>query len=217
VADDELEVGVAVERAAEDKPEDVGGCVDVPAPGGGGQRGGDLGRVVAGVGGFDEILGRGWGVEVEGDVERFGGFEDGPEVRVVEVPATGVAVDDGALESVGLDSTLELVGGGVGCWRGQCGEPREAGRVMPDRLGKVVVGLAGEGDGVWRVELFDAAVSDRTCRSMPAVSMSVILWWPRSQSWLIRCGRYSMSLVLPVARVWSLNQRPGPSMKAGVA
>ena len=49
-------------------------------------------------------------MNVNGNVERFGGFEDVPELRIVEELALRMRVDDDALESQLADGAFGLDG-----------------------------------------------------------------------------------------------------------
>jgi hypothetical protein len=53
-------------------------------------------------------------VEVERDLQRLGPRQDRPEEPVVQVATAGVAVDQGSLEAVHADRTLQLVVGLAG-------------------------------------------------------------------------------------------------------
>ena len=95
-------------------------------------------------------------MEVERNLQRLGTLEDRPEEVVVEVAAANVTADLPALEPVVPDGALQLVGGGFWRWRGERGESGEARRMALDGGPELIVGVAGDGDGIGRVELFHA-------------------------------------------------------------
>nr|WP_279582093.1 hypothetical protein [Fodinicola feengrottensis] len=83
-------------------------------------------------------------------------FQDGPEVRVVQVAATAVAVDDRAGEPQLADGPGQLVGG-LSRRRGRDGgEAGQPGRVRSYRRGERVVAAPGQRDGLFGGELLDA-------------------------------------------------------------
>ena len=49
-------------------------------------------------------------MDVNGDAQRLGGFENGPKLRVIQVFALRVRIDDGALEPERLHAALQLAG-----------------------------------------------------------------------------------------------------------
>jgi hypothetical protein len=122
-------------------------------------------------------------VEVDGDVEGDGGFEDGGEARVVEEEAFGGAVEQGSGEVVGLDAALEFFRGGFRIFEGKTGKGGEAGGIGTDGGGGFVVDVAGEGVAVWASSAsMPMAARETTWRSIPASSMAARRPWPRSSS-----------------------------------
>ncbi len=95
------------------------------------------------------------------NVERFGGFEDVPELRIVEELALRVRVDDDALESqladgaFGFDSRALWILWGNGAERGK---PR---RIFPDGLRDLIVGAGGQPGGRIGIEDLNAGRGER--------------------------------------------------------
>jgi len=92
-------------------------------------------------------------VQIQRHLQLLGTGQDRPEELVVQVAAAAVAVDQGALEAVGADRALQLVGGGLGIRGRERGEPGQPVWMAAHRLGEGVVGGAGEGHRLGRVEL----------------------------------------------------------------
>src|SRR5690606_33568243 len=114
VPQDELHPGIAVEHAAEDQAQRVGGGLDPPAPGGAGQF-----RVPAVGVRIDIRVER---MQVQGHVEVLQALPEYVVGRVVVVHAVGVAVDQRALEAQLGDGALQFGGGGGRVVHGQRGK-----------------------------------------------------------------------------------------------
>ena len=93
-------------------------------------------------------------MEIERDVEGFGGFEDGEELGGVQEFAVGGAIEQEAFEAESADAALEFFDGGDGIFEAGCGEGGEAIGVRGDGGGELVVyavehgGLVGGGEDV---------------------------------------------------------------------
>ncbi len=79
-------------------------------------------------------------MDVDAAVERFGGFEDRPELGIVEIFVVGVAVDHEAVQAELVDRALHLLGGALGAVRREAGEAGEARRIFLAESGEDVVG-----------------------------------------------------------------------------
>ena len=121
VADDDLQAREAVEHAAHDDAQDVEAGFDGESE--------DRAIKAALQKGTDH--GGRWRIrmDVNRNIERFGGFEYRPELRIVEVLAAGVGVDDGAFQSERPDAAFEFLCSGCGVLRGDGGEAGEAVRM----------------------------------------------------------------------------------------
>ena len=126
VADDKLQMRVAVEGAAQDDAQDMHGRLDVPAPAGCGQLGSYLCREIPRVGGLDDRLRRRCGVQVDRHLQGFGPLEDGPEEWVIQVTPVHVTVDHGTLKTVIPDGAFQFGRSDIraGGWQG--GKPAKA-------------------------------------------------------------------------------------------
>lgn len=166
VAEEQLGAREVVEDAAEDQAQGVGGGVDAPAP----HRSDEFGVPGQHVRGVDAV-GR---VQVERYVEVFGALPDDAQGGVVQVPAVGVRVDEGAAQAELRDRALQLVGRGPGVLQRQRGEAGETVGVLGDDAGEEVVdrGRLAYGGGRVLLRLEAGELSDRTCMSRPAASMA---------------------------------------------
>ena len=132
VADADLELGKAVEHPARHHPHRVGADLDAVTPH----------RAVHAVvlqRTLERIRG-GAGVDVDAPVKRLGGFEDRPELGIVEVFAVSVAVDHKAVEAELVDGTFHLLRRALRAVRREAGETGETGRILAAQLGQPVVG-----------------------------------------------------------------------------
>src|SRR5690606_38019786 len=100
MADDDPELRKAIEDAADDQPQHVQARLDAETV--------DRAVEAAREERLDHRLRRRLRMDVDGDVERFGGLEDRPESLVVEILALRVRVDDRALHSEAGYRALEL-------------------------------------------------------------------------------------------------------------
>lgn len=152
VAEDEGQVGVTVEQAAEHQADRVGGGFVGEAPGRADQRWVAL---------VDPSLARqrfAW-VQVDRHVECRDSLPEFPDRRFVQVlrgigvADVGVAVDQCPHHAVILYRALQFVRRGPGRLQGHGGEGLEALRVAGDELlGDLLVGPLREGDGLARIE-----------------------------------------------------------------
>jgi hypothetical protein len=94
-------------------------------------------------------------MQVDRHAQRFGSLQDRPVELVVEIASAIVAVDRRALEAL-TDAALQLFDRVLGRSGRHGGEAGETGRMLFHRIGEVVIGVAGHGDGVRRLHLFDA-------------------------------------------------------------
>ena len=109
----------------------------------------------------DHVPRRGVRVQVDGGVQGLRGLEYGPELRVVQVLALGVRVDDDALEAELVLAPLDLLGRAPGILRRDRRETSESARVLPAGLRELVVGQGGHGDPSVPVEDLDAGAGQR--------------------------------------------------------
>ena len=100
-------------------------------------------------------------MEIERDVEGFGGFEYGEELGGVEEFAVGGAVDEEALEAEVMDAALEFFDGGGGFFEGWGGEGGEAIGVGTDGGGEFIVDVVEDGGLVGGGEILDAEGGER--------------------------------------------------------
>jgi hypothetical protein len=98
-------------------------------------------------------------MNVNGDVQCFGGGEDVPEFFVVQVFALRVGVDDGSFEAQFVHAALEFLCGCGGVLRGDGGQAGEACGVAGDGFGELVVEGFSEADRRVGVEDLDAVGS----------------------------------------------------------
>ena len=153
VADDDLEPREPVEDAAGDHPEQVGAGLhreppDRPVEAGVEQR-------------LDHRSGRGVGVQVDGYVQRLRGLEDVPELRVVQVLAPRVRVDDHPVEAQRRACRARSPRRPVRGLRRDRGQAGEAAGVVRAGLGEPVVGQRGLRDGEVFAEHLDAGRGQR--------------------------------------------------------
>ena len=78
-------------------------------------------------------------MNVDGDVERFGGRKNLPELRVVEILAMRMRIDDGALQAERAHAALELGCRSRGVLRCNRSKAREARGIRSDRRRELVV------------------------------------------------------------------------------
>jgi hypothetical protein len=88
-------------------------------------------------------------MKADGDAERLGTFENGPEEFVIEIAAAMVAVDGGAFEVLLVDGSLQFRRGFGRIGDGEGGEAGEA------------AGVAGHGGGLGGIGLFGAGRGER--------------------------------------------------------
>jgi hypothetical protein len=100
-------------------------------------------------------------VQVDRRVQGLRGLEDGPELRVVQVLALGVGVDDDADQAEFPRAALDFLGRGRRVLRRDRGQPAEPVRVLAARLGQLVVGQSGHGDRPVPVQDLDAGAGQR--------------------------------------------------------
>ena len=100
-------------------------------------------------------------MQVDRDVERLAGLEDRPELRVVEVLAVRVRVDDDALEAELAHAALDLLGGRRGILRCRGRQTGVALGIARDRGRELVVGIVRDGVGRGRVEHLHARAGQR--------------------------------------------------------
>ncbi len=145
VTDDELEAGMAVERAGEHHAEHVDSGFRMPAPAGCLEHAARA-RLQIGVIGLPHCLRRKVRVDVDRHVEVHGRREQAFIARVIEEAAFGRAVDERADEAQLLHGAHELAGGGIRALHRQDGEPGEAIWMAGNGGRQMVVHLAGDGD-----------------------------------------------------------------------
>jgi hypothetical protein len=104
---------------------------------------------------------RGVRVQVDRRVQVLRGLEDGPELRVVQVLALGVGVDDDAHQAELASAALDFLGRGGRVLGRDRGQPAEPVRVPSARLGQLVVGQRGHGDSAVPVQDLDARAGQR--------------------------------------------------------
>jgi hypothetical protein len=104
---------------------------------------------------------RGVRVQVDRRVQGLRGLEDGPELRVVQVLALGVGVDDDADQAEFGGAAFDFLGRSRRVLRRDSGQPAEPVRVPTAGLGQLVVGQRGHGDGPVRVQDLDAGAGQR--------------------------------------------------------
>ena len=160
MAEEDLEVGEAVEHAGEREPEELHAGLVVPADAVGGE------RVVDGVAEARVQRGphprlRDLRVDVQRGAQRRGGLEDRPVVGVVEVALTGAAEEQGTVEAELGDRALELLRGCGGRGGGEGGEALEPVRVGVHELGDAVVRLDLQAGGLVGREVVQAGRGER--------------------------------------------------------
>jgi len=186
VLQDDPGVRVTVEDAAEDQPHRMSAGPRGPAPHRGIQRRVSLYDLPV-------VGGDGAGVDVERDVKVLQGFPEPGVLRLVQVMAQRVIVDQGSAQAE-LDGAAQL-GGGLGRVMqrdgGQSGEPLRVLLRMPARKSLAVraSATATSGSGcTWMPGL----VSDSTCMSTPFRSMSGNRYSVKSAS--LRCQSAATAL-----------------------
>ena len=100
-------------------------------------------------------------MQINRNAERFGGLENFPELRLVQIFAARVGVDDRALEVQRFHGSLQFLRGGGRILRRNGGKSRKAVGMLSNRLGKLIVERCGERDGGWRIENLNARRSER--------------------------------------------------------
>jgi len=144
VTDDDLQCGQAVEDAGDDEAQRVEAGFGVPSPTGDREWHGDCGVEAGEVDGHD---GGRWrrGVNVDGDLECGGGFEDGEEFWCVQELAVGEAVEIDALETELGDAAVDFLDGVGGLFEAGGAEGGEACGIGVDSGGCFVVDGAEDG------------------------------------------------------------------------
>ena len=143
----------AVEHAAENNSENVEAGFDGES---------EDGAVKAAVEKWADHSRRGRvGMQINRNAERFGGLENFPEFRLVEIFAARVGIDDRALQVQRFYGSLEFFRGGGGILRSNRGESGKAVGMLANRFGKLIVERRRQGDGGWRVEDLDAGRGER--------------------------------------------------------
>jgi len=104
---------------------------------------------------------RGVRVQVDGRVQGLRGLKDGPELRVIQVLAVSVRVDDDADQAEFARAALDLLGGGRRILGRDRGQPAEPIRVPAAGLGQLVVGERGHGYGPVPVQDLGARAGQR--------------------------------------------------------
>ena len=159
VADDDLQLGIAIERAAENHANEMHRGFNVPAPAGAREHG-VHGRREPAVQRFHDRLRRHRRVQIDRDIERLGPFQHRPEELVVEIASASMAVDDRAFEAL-PDPLLQFVGGFFGRRGRQHRNAGEAQRVVLHRLGQEIVGFARGSHLLRPFDLLDARRIER--------------------------------------------------------
>lgn len=152
-------------------------------------------------------------MEVDGNLQRFGAFEDWPKEPVIEVASSVVTIDNCSFESVFADHPLQFVSGLV---RRSCGERSKPGKscwALPDCRTEVLVGLTGKCHSIPWFELLRTRRSEREHLHVnPASSISATLFSPMSQS-----RSKSFAAAGPKFDACALSSCPGPTRKPGLA
>ena len=100
-------------------------------------------------------------MDVDRYVQSLRGFEDGPELRIVEVFAARMRIDDRAFESQELDAAFQFLGRGCRVLRCDRCEARKSVRIPADRIHHEVVARSRERHCVRRIEDLNAGRSKR--------------------------------------------------------
>src|SRR5580692_11825835 len=100
-------------------------------------------------------------MEIDGNVETLGAFQNGPIKLIIEISPAIVTIDDEAFEALAADTAFQFSNSLV--WRSgrhgrQAGKAR---RVLLHRVGEVVVGVARHRNGIRRLHLFHAGRRQR--------------------------------------------------------
>ena len=99
-------------------------------------------------------------MQVDGHVQRLGGFEHRRELRFVQVVPMRVAVDDDRAEAQLPYRAFHFLDGIGRVMRRECGHAGEARGILATRFGQLVVGIDGQRAGRGRVEHLHARGGD---------------------------------------------------------